>query len=38
MSEEVTLSSMFTNLLSELHIWIRLQNEKFGFLPRSAAE
>jgi len=38
MSEEVILSSMYTNLLSELQIWIRLQTERFGFLPISAAE
>lgn len=38
MSEEVIQSSMYTNLLSELQIWIRLQTEKFGFLPRSATE
>lgn len=38
MNEEVILSSMYTHLLSELQIWIRLQTERFGFLPRSAAE
>lgn len=38
MTEEVILSSMYTNLLSELQIWISLQTERFGFLPRSAAE
>lgn len=29
---------MYTNLLWEFQIWIRLQTERFGFLPRSAAE